>query len=264
MKKTKHQHQRSISISLNPVNFQVFDGLALDFDQQQLFGVKNGMLYPLVGQSKLQFKRKRQNGGDKILHESISADGKVHLNSNDPLLTYNHVIAVDTNTRTIQGSKVSVTAAIHLVPTGEQDGFMSASTTLLSVFEAWNVIEKPENHGWWQVLGAVSKQADFYPGKIALVVDSDLGEHELFNSREKPIFIDYYLPENVTIVYGSDKGGPEHLTTNLIKYCHDTADTVFKRQNVLIDTEGLVPGDGCLFSHFRQWNDLDSFKKFVD
>ncbi len=113
MKKTKQQYQRSISISLNPVNFQVFDGFAFDLGQQQLFGVKNGTQYQLIGQSKLQYKRKKQNGGDKILHESISANGKVHLNSNDPLLTYNHVIAVDTNTRTMQDSTVSVTAAIH-------------------------------------------------------------------------------------------------------------------------------------------------------
>lgn len=264
MKKTKQQHQRSISISLNPVNLQVFDGIAFDFPQQKLFGVKNGELYPLIGQSKLQFKRKKLNAAEKILHESISADGATYFNSNDPLMTYNHVIAVDTNTRNIQGSTVSVTAAFHLVPAGKGDGYISAFSTLLSVFEVWNVVEKPENHGWWQVLNAVSKQADLYPGKIALVVDSDLGEHDSFNSREKPIFLDYYLPENVTIVYGSDKGGPEHLTTKLIKYCHNTADTVFKGQHVLMDIYELVPGDGGLFTYFRQWKDLSIFKNFAD
>lgn len=264
MKKTKQQYQRSISIKLNPANLQAFEGVFIDAAQQQVFGLKNDELYPLIGQSTLQLKRKKQNDGDKVLHESISANGATYFNPNEQLLTYNHVIAVDTNTRQIQGSRVSVTAAMHLVPAGKNAGITTAFSRLLSVFETWNVVEKPENHGWWQILNAIAEQPELFTGKIALVVDSDLGEHASFNTREKPIFLNYYLPANVTIIYGSESGAPDQLTTKFIKYCHNTADTVFQRQNVLMEIQDLEPGDGRLFSHFRQWNDLDSFKKFVE
>lgn len=264
MKKNTQRHQRSVSIDINPINVQIFDGVAFDFNQQKLFGVKNDKLYPLVGKSKLQFKRKKLNLSEKILHESVSANGEAFFNSNDPLLTYNHIIAVDTNTRDIQGTKVSVTAAFHLVPTGRNGELISASSTILAVIEAWDVVEKPENHGWWQVLKSVTEQSHLFPGSIVLVVDSDLGEHSAFNSREKPIFLDYYLPDNVTIIYGSDAGGPEHLTTQLVRYCHSTADTVFKNENLVMDLQGLVPGISGLYTYFRQWKDPGIFKKFTD
>lgn len=138
MVKIARQHQRSVSISINPINLQIFDGIALDFSQQKLFGVKNGGFHPLVGEAKLQYKRQKQNSGQKILHESISANGEAFFNSNDPLLTYNHIIAVDTNTREVQGSKVSVTAAFHLVPTGRNGECVSASSAILAVIEAWD------------------------------------------------------------------------------------------------------------------------------
>ncbi|MBV1888806.1 MAG: hypothetical protein KUG67_00990, partial [Proteobacteria bacterium] len=73
-------------------------------------------------------------------------------------------------------------------------------------------------------------------------MESDLGEHQAFNNREKPIFDDFYLPENVTIIHGSDKGGAEHLLTKAIKYCHDLAFDLYSKQNLLLNTEGPNAG----------------------
>ena len=44
--------------------------------------------------------------------------------------------------------------------------------------EMWNVIGKPENMGWWQVLQALNKSSQDYSGKVTLIVDSDLENHE--------------------------------------------------------------------------------------
>jgi 5-methylcytosine-specific restriction protein B len=41
----------------------------------------------------------------------------------------------------------------------------------------------------------------------------------------------------VTIIYGSDRGGGEHLSTKMIKYCHDLASDLYKGQNLVMDAE---------------------------
>ncbi len=256
--------KRSISIEFDPRNYVLLDGLILDFDQQKLLGYKDGEDRPLIGKSIFQFQRARANKVNKVLHSSMSANGEIYINSNHQLLSYNHVIAVDTNTKNVAGTPVSITAAFHFVPTSRNGTTVHGASSILSVFEVWEVVEKPENHGWWQVLKMITENISLFPGSIALVVDSDLGDHQAFNSREMPIFFDYYLPENVTIIYGSDKGGPEHLTTLLIRYCHNTADLVFENNNLVLDLKGLVPGVPGLYTYFRQWQDLSVFKKFAE
>jgi hypothetical protein len=91
-------------------------------------------------------------------------------------------------------------------------------------------------------------------GKIGLIVDSDLGNHQAFNNREIPIFDDFYLPENVTIIYASDKGGTEYLSTKMIKYCHDLATGLYKKENLLLNVKDLNRGDEINFTLYRQWD----------
>jgi hypothetical protein len=245
---------RSFSIHIDPQNLREFDGVAFDFKEQKIWGNKNGDLYPLLGKTRLVYKRKRQNKQPKILHESISPTCDAWFSANHQLLSYDHLIAIDTNTYQLGGSTVSVTAAFHLIPTNIEPNFVSACTRVLALVEFWNVVNKPENLGWWQILEAISVYPNNFAGKIGLVVDSDLGNHQAFNNREMPIFGDYYLPENVSILYGSDKGGPEHLSTKMIKYCHNLALDLYKTKNMLLTTKNIVPGVKGVFSHIRQWD----------
>lgn len=166
MKRNSREYQRSFAIKLDPQNYSVFDGLALDLKNQKLQGIKDGKLLPLVGVATLEYSRSRNKGVKKILHNSISSRDEVWFNSNRQLLDYDHLIAVDTNTRQVNGSTVSITAAYHLVPkwhTAEQAFCQGA---VLALLEMWNVIGKAENIGWWQVLQAIAKCSQDYSRKI--------------------------------------------------------------------------------------------------
>jgi len=250
--------QRSFVIHMDPRNYHEFDGIVMDFNTQKIMGIKNGEHYPLVGETRLEFKRARDNKNPKILHASTNAKKDAWFSSNHQLLSYDHLIAVDTNTHQVGGSTVSITAAYHVVPEVSGPEFARCRARVLALIEFWNVVEKPENLGWWQVLQALSAHPLEYVGRIGLIVDSDLGNHQAFNSREKPIFANFYLPKNVSLIYGSDKGGSEHLSTKMIKYCHDLASDLYKSQNLVMSVESLYPELDGIYSHIRQWDTEDS------
>lgn len=213
----------------------------------------------------MSYKRKRQNKHPKILHESISPTGDSWFGSNHQLLAYDHLIAVDTNTHHLNGSSVSITAAFHLIPSDVEVTHVNAWTRILALVEFWNVIGKPENLGWSQILRAISSYPDLFRGNIGLIVDSDLSEHQAYNNQDKPIYGDYYLPKNVTLIYGSDKGGPEHLSTKMIRYCHNLASDLYKTKNLLLNTKNIHSGIEGMYSHIRQWDvENTDFRPFYD
>lgn len=240
-------------------NYYAYEGICLDFNEQKIWGIKDGNKHPLIGKSKLEFKRQRQNKGPKILHSSNNAAGDVYFSSNHQLLEFDHLIAIDTNTNRIGNSTVSITAAYHLIPRSRSSDQVMLNGQILAVVEFWNIKEKPENFGWWQILQSIELNRNFYQGKIVLIVDSDLGNHDAFNKRELPVFGDFFLPKDISIIYGSDKGGSEHLSTKMIKYCHNLASDLYKEKNLMIEVGGIQKFDGVECTHYRQW-DLDKFK----
>jgi len=262
MKKNITEHKRTLSIQMDEENYHVFDGLVMDLNSQKIYGLKDGEHFPLLGSSKLEYRRQRKNKLPKILHASSSATTDTYLNSNHQLLSYDHLIAVDTNTNYTNGSSVSITAAFHIMPGSEKSNFICCSAKVIALLEFWNVVEKPENLGWWKILEALQGHPNF-KGKIGLIVDSDLGDHTAFNLREKPIFRDFYLPENVTIIYASDRGGAEHLSTKMISYCHNLASDIFKEENLIMNIKNLYVGLEGVYSHIRQWDpDCDDIRPF--
>lgn len=263
MAKPSKRKSRSIAFQLDPKNLIEFDGIAFDFNTQTLHGVKNDKLCPLIGKSRLEYKRDRDNGNPKMLHASSSATDENYINSNHQLASYDHLIAVDTNTHHINGSAVSLTAAFHLKREIKAGATVSFSGGILALLEFWNATLSAENIGWWQVMQAVNSTQESFLGQIGLIVDSDLGNHQQFNNREIPIVGDFYLPENTTIIYASDKGGSEHLSTKMIKYCHDVARDLYVPHKLVMNTKDLYPGVPGIYSHFRQWASDSVTRKFI-
>lgn len=255
MKKTP-RNVRTIAIKMDASNLNSLDGIALDVSSQRIIGIKDGLDTSLIGDTRLEVFRLRDNEAKprKMLHVSSSPNDQTWFDSNHQLLSYDHLIAVDTNTHYLNGSTVSITAAYHLIPETHEKGIARCRAAVLAILELWNVVCKPENMGWYQILSAISANPDQYAGKIALIVDSDLGNHQSFNNRELPIFDDFYLPKNVTIVYASDKGGAEHLSSKMIKYCHDLAFDLYKKENLLLQVENLESSENSTFTHYRQWD----------
>lgn len=85
--------------------------------------------------------------------------------------------------------------------------------------------EKPENLNWKNLIEFIMHHKQFNKNeRIALIVDSDLENISDYNKRTKPIYNDFILPENFTLIYAtSDK--KDSIFNIMIRVC----DTYLKK-----------------------------------
>ena len=133
---------------------------------------------------------------------------------------YNHIFAIDTNTKIISNTifpiatKISVGVSVKLII--EPNSFLVA--TIEHPFLASFNSDKPENENWMTFI-TVLKDLYSPTDKIGIVVDSDLGNIEDYNSRKKPIFNDFFLPDGFELIFASDKVN-DNIFNQMIKRCH--------------------------------------------
>lgn len=158
VKKAPAELRRFISLQMDIRNLGGMEGIGFDFDSQKIVGLKNGQQISLSGEARLDYKRDRKNKEAKMLHSGFSAGVDSHFSVNHQLFSYDHLIAVDTNTNYLDGASISITAAYHIIPKSIAATSMSGLARILAIFELWNVVGKPENMGWWQILQALEGQ----------------------------------------------------------------------------------------------------------
>lgn len=237
-----------------PENLNRLDGLGFS-DSGRVFGIKKGFQQPITGNVTIEYgyERKRKF---KLLSKGPLSNTKVYLNSNLSLLEFDDVYVIDTNTKTISGDKVSVAAIVHCKIGKFDEEYANISYALISCYEYRNIICKEENFVWYKVSKLLEKNSENFRNKIGFLVDSDLKNHEKMNSRELPVYCDYYLPKNIKLIYASADSGNEKLINRLIRFCDKKANEILScletnRHELDLD-EAKV--DGQPYSHFRQWN----------
>ncbi len=265
----KEKKPRTLVIEFDASKAEEFadlQGIAIDKVTGEVLGVYGDQLQAIPGKTKLRVQRKRTDKHPKVLHESESPTGTSYLNANHQLYEYDHLIAIDTNTKNYnERCSVSVTAALHLIPGSSDANMFCATYSLLFLFECWNVKEKPENLGWWHVINAVKGAEEQFSGKIGLVVDSDYGNLSQYNAREKPFYEDFYLPERMTFTYASDQGGADLLSTKMINYCDTVAKQLVREENLLLNTSELVKSGCDNYTHLRAWDtESKDILQFID
>ena len=247
--------QRRVRIDISSENLYKYDGLVFDSKSNEIFGHTNGEIKPLIGTATVALQRDRQYKSPKVLQQVVASPESVFLTPDHQLGSYDHVLAIDTNTRKIFGSNASVTAAVHMVVVDRTAQSLNCSIRNFVIFEFWNAPEKQENIGWCEVLKVVEQNRHEFMGSVAVLVDSDLGHLPEFNQRTLPLHADYLLPEFCTLSYASDAVGT--LGGRLIKRCHTIADMVMKRADLLVCTANLQSVNDQPFTHYRPWNPDD-------
>jgi len=244
---------RTISLHMAPENLDHLDGLGFS-DRGQVFGIKNRFQQPITGDVTIEYgyERKRKF---KLLSKGPLSNTKVFLNSNLSLLEFDDVYVIDTNTKTVSDDKVSVAAIVHCRVGKVDDKYANISYALISCYEYRNIKCKEENFVWYKVSKLLEKDVENLRKKIGFLVDSDLKDHEKINSRELPVYCDYYLPENIKLIYASADSGNENLINRLIRFCDKKANEILRyietNGNELDIDEAKV--DGQPYTHFRQW-----------
>lgn len=191
--------------------------------------------------------------GAKVLTRVPMDPTAIKTDVNRSLLRYDWVFAVDTNTRQFGGELVSVSVSLLLRNFEFTSPTWSMNATEQIVMELRNPMQPPERLGWHHVLRACNQSG--ISGRVAVIVDSDLGVLSALNRRVQELLPAFLLPENVTLIYASgDAGGREFMGNRAISECDRRARTILNRiQNNQSPSMGFQTNMPHYCDRYRFW-----------
>lgn len=192
--------------------------------------------------------------GPKVLSRvPLASTDRLVTDSDQAVLAFDTLFAIDANTREIGGHQVSV-AAITLckqVVGSQPPRFEYAVSQALEFCEA-------DRHPDLLALMCFGKQFQSTSGidsagRVGVVMDSHLGILAEIEARELPVLDDFFLPDGLSIVYASDAAS-DRLPNVLIRASDRAATDLLRR----IESGELgTPPQARPLEHttyFRVWN----------
>lgn len=196
---------------------------------------------------------KRNNNKNKTLNV-LDFQGNEFIDANTALLKkHNAVFAIDTNTSVNNnldnGDTISITSVIRIVLDQE-------TGTLLLIpirfYEFRNSEAKIENVAWCILIQEILSdlKASNTSANIGLIVDSDLGNLNNFQSRKEPIIDGFFLPEEISLIYAGADSGKEFWANKAIGVSDKWAKTIEQKIRSVNEEHFHLFGSRY-FSHFR-------------
>jgi hypothetical protein len=173
----------------------------------------------------------RASGKEKFLNISPSRKTSASFDPTTNLINnFDHLCAIDTNTKIINSRKISITAVYH-VPGLLKQHVNKIPYEFLCSYLIDDAIEQinPEIIGWHLFLKYKIKSSYFQNGrKLALVVDCHLDNHDKINSRNFPYYKEHLLPQYATLVYASSDSGKEYLSNKMLALCNKVSNQLLE------------------------------------
>jgi hypothetical protein len=137
------------------------------------------------------------------------------------LLRYEVIYAIDTNRKGVGDIDLCVSCGVHvaLKYSGNNIWSNATFTRLPAVFSICGK-SNPEVVSWLRLIKFLSPRIC---GKIALVVDSELGNLPLYNMRKIPLLDNILLPDNVELIYASAERDLNSPLNKAIQICDSDA-----------------------------------------
>lgn len=181
------------------------------------------------GSTKVVRSYKRNSDKDDKIVSSIPHDVGAPFDPDDALKSFDCVVAMDTNRRTIAGRECAICFSYHIpVRLTQHEGDIPYNPLAAYFIVGIGKGVNPERIGWHLTLE--NNLPDFDPsvhGRLALVTDSELGLHAAINARNVAYYADHMLPDGETLVYASDKE-TDTVGGTMLKACHNGATRVIE------------------------------------
>jgi hypothetical protein len=194
--------------------------------------------------------------GPKILNRMPIDPARLVVNQYRHFKDFNLLYAIDTNTRNVNSEKISISCVVLCKITAVEEDHMTAEYAPIHCLEFRNIKQFAENIAWMKAIQFVISHPLYGPNlKIGFIVDSDLGKLSAYNSRSLPIYGDFYLPQNVELIYASADVGKEFLENQLISVCDKEAEMLLEAVSKGKFSDGnLQEMKNEPYTHFRFWN----------
>ena len=166
----------------------------------------------------------RRSGREKVLSSVPNAatfDVVSHLASQ-----FDVIWAIDTNTREISGSAVSVSSILECRALNAPTARVGIAHGKAGNFIFRNCPDGEAERWAWSKLVAMITSNRAYSDNLrtAIITDHDLTMHSKYNDRTSPIYRDLYLPPNFTLVYASSDAAENVLNALMMKCDSDSRD----------------------------------------
>lgn len=250
MGKKKNTRPRTITLD-SDVPPPWVEGVAFRESDLTPFWFGGGQMEPILAK-RINYGYARSKG-TKSLYCSTRFLPMVGLHPNLQITQYRQILAVDTNTRLIGGSRVSVSAVVDMRVDGKSGDYVRGATAYLYAMEMWNTAGDAEAIGWELLINLIQKERDFFRWPILILTDCDLSRHDKINQRVEPLRGNLFLPPGIELAYASSDSGGELLSTKLMRAADKLAGNIMLEESLALSLEGLVATDSPDFSHFRQW-----------
>lgn len=203
-------------VTLNSISYDPATGEAKLFhDGEQKFPVRSWVEHG--------YERPK---GTKVLARAVVSPESAVADVNLVLGRYHELFAVDTNTKEIRGELVSVCGVVGGVAAVSAQGVICHYRPIQCI-EYRGVTSSPEKIGWWETIQGICAAPTYLATKrYGVVVDAYLGELEAFNERSQPIVRDFFLPENVSLIYASSDVPNETLANKMLSLADGIASTI--------------------------------------
>lgn len=172
-------------------------------------------------------KYKTENGKNRTLNRIESNSNIMSMNLIELICQFDVIFAVDTNTKNINGVNISV-PSMQCCEINKNKNETSFTFCCFGLVCLKNIEENhPEKIGIKLLIQAIMSNQNYSKNlKIGIVTDHDLGNIDKYNKKEIPLCEDFYLPENFTLLYATDKP-KENILNILISECDKEANKFF-------------------------------------
>lgn len=142
------------------------------------------------------------------------------------LLQFKSIFAIDSNKIFIDEKEFVASCAVHIsLEYAGNDTWKNGVFTRLPALVSIATEGNPEPPAWRRLIEYVSPLVD---GKVAIVVDSELGKLPFFNGRSLPICENFFLPPNTQLIYASSERDLTSPLNKAIQICDDDATKILR------------------------------------
>jgi hypothetical protein len=182
-----------------------------------------------VQTSRVEVSYERPKGA-KVLQRVFLDPAAPTADAQWSLRRYDRLYAIDTNTRRVAGGCITATAVVEcwFQPLDSQHEVAEIVSVLAFTFD--DEAESPERVGWRETITRI-QNAPWYTSdlRVGLIVDSELDELPAYNTRQRPILGDFFLPPSFELNYASPEVAREGLANFMLARCNREANSILAR-----------------------------------
>lgn len=226
MKKHKPQKKLETVIKFQFPNHTGLTG-SPDINGAYIFKNSEGLIIDPI---KMTFETFYNGKNKRKFRIVMNTNKPMSLNLYAELSKLHSFFAIDTNTQTINGQRLSISCAIRWKILKVNDGFIAQTLErVVHVLEFRNVpsSENPEMLAILMVANHIIRTENLtLDSTIGFVNDYDMNAHSNISLRKSPIYKEHFLPAGFDLIYASDHGN--NLLNQLVRICDKQSSKVIR------------------------------------